>query len=176
MKRISSLIAILSALSMVGPATAVAFPSNASPSNETAPFVRAWRAVLTGEEAKLLPYAGPSFRIERRHIGAAELDALEVLLLPTLASELKSVGSRHPPSSYFRQYAAAVSAKYHVILVHGFLRDAGHGIDWAHKPVDASDGRASFWDAVYIVERHRFAKMRRNGDAVRHSVIIQGVA
>jgi hypothetical protein len=174
MKRISSLIAILLALSMVGAATAVASP-NASPSNETAPFVRAWRAVLTGEEAKLLPYAGSSFRIERRHIGAAELDAIEALLLPALAFELKSAGSTDRPSSYFRQYAAAVAGKYHVILVHGFLRDAGHGIDWAHKPVDASV-RASFWDAVYIVERHRFAKMRRNGDAVRHSVIIQGVA
>jgi hypothetical protein len=169
--RICSLIAILLALPMAGAATAVA-----SPSNEPAPFVREWRAILTGGEAKLLPYAGPSFRLERRRIGAAQLDALEALLLPLLASELKSVGSTDPPSGYFRQYAAAVSGKYHVILVHGFLRDAGHGIDWARKPVDASERIASFWDAVYIVERHRFARMRRNGDAVRHSVIFQGVA
>jgi len=171
MTRISRLIAIQLAFSMGGVATAVA-----SPSNEPAPFVRDWRAVLTGEEAKLLPYAGPSFRLERRRLGAAQLDALEALLLPTLASELKKVGSRDPPSSYFRQYAAAVSGKYHVILVHGFLRDTGHGIDWARRPVDAGDRIARFWDAVYIVERHRFARMRRNRDAVRHSVILQGVA
>jgi hypothetical protein len=164
-------IAILLAASLVGVATAAA-----SPSNEPAPFVREWRAVLTGGEAKLLPYAGSSFRIERRHIGAAELDALEALLLPALASELKRVGSTDPPSSYFRQYAAAVSGKYHLILVHGFLRDTGHGIDWTRNPVRAIDGRAGFWDAVYIVERHRFAKMRRNGDPLRHSVIFQGLA
>ena len=169
--RISSLIGILPALSMAGIAAAVASPSDAPE-----PFVREWRAVLTGEEAKLLPYAGPSFRIERRHIRAAELDAIEALLLPALASELKSAGCSNPPSSYFRQYAAAVSGRYHVILVHGFLRDAGHGVDWARKPVDANDRTASFWDAVYIVERHRFARMRRSPKAVRHSVILQGVA
>jgi hypothetical protein len=167
----SSLIAILLAWSMAGVATAAA-----SPSNEPAPFVREWRAVLTGGEAKLLPYAGSSFRIERRHIGAAELDALEALLLPALAAELKRVGSRDPPCGFFRQYAAAVSGKYHLILVHGFLRDTGHGIDWTRKPVGATDARASFWDAVYIVERHRLAKMRRKGDTVRHPVIFQGVA
>lgn len=168
--RVSSLIAILLALFMGRGAAA------ASPSSEPAPFIREWRAVLTVQEAKLLPYAGTSFRVERRHIRAAELDALEIRLLPVLTSELKSAGSTNPPSSYFRQYAAAVSGKYHVILVHGYLRDAGHGIDWTHKPVDANDRIASFWDAVYIVERHRFARMRRNRDAARHSVILQGVA
>lgn len=150
--------------------------ADASPSSAPAPFVREWRAVMSGGEARLLPYAGSAFKIERRRISAAQLDALEALLLPMLAAELKSKGSRNPPSSYFRQYAAARSGKHHVILVHGYLRDTGHSIDWTRKPVDASDGGESFWDAVYIVERHQFAKLKRDGDAVRHTVIFQGAA
>jgi hypothetical protein len=147
-----------------------------SPSNEPAPFVREWRAVITSEEAKLLPYAGSSFKVERRRISAAQLDALEALLLPMLAAELKSMGSTNPPSSYFRQYAAARSGKHQLILVHGYLRDAGHSTDWTRKPVDGSEGRGSFWDAVYVVRRHRFAKLKRDGDTVRHAVIFQGAA
>jgi hypothetical protein len=141
-----------------------------------APFVREWRAVMSSGEAKLLPYAGSAFKIERRRISAAQLDALETLLLPLLAAELKSMGSRNPPSTYFRQYAAARSGKHHVILVHGYLRDTGHSVDWTRKPVDASEGADSFWDAVYVVERHRFAKLKRAGDAARRTVIFQGAA
>jgi hypothetical protein len=155
---------------------ATAAAADVSPSNEPAPFVREWRAVMSSGEAKLLPYAGSAFKIERRRISAAQLDALEALLLPMLAAELKSMGSRNPPSSYFRQYAAARSGKHQLILVHGYLRDAGHSTDWTRKPVDASDGGESFWDAVYVVKRRQFAKLKRDGDAVRHTVIFQGAA
>jgi len=155
---------------------ATAAAADVWPANEPAPFVREWRAVMTSGEAKLLPYAGSAFKIERRRISAAQLDALEALLLPMLAAELKSMGSRNPPSSYFRQYAAARSGKHQLILVHGYLRDAGHSTDWTRKPVDASDGGESFWDAVYVVKRHQFAKLKRDGDAVRHTLIFQGAA
>jgi hypothetical protein len=157
-------------------AAAAAAAKDVSPSNAPAPFVREWRAVMSSGEAKLLPYAGSAFKLERRRISAAQLDTLEALLLPMLAAELKRMGSRNPPSSYFRQYAAARSGRHQVILVHGYLRDAGHSIDWTRKPVDASDGAESFWDAVYVVKRHQFAKLKRVGDAVRHTLIFQGAA
>src|ERR1700728_3590539 len=156
--------------------TATAAVADVSPSNEPAPFVREWRAVMTSGEAKLLPYAGSAFKIERRRISAAQLDALEALLLPMLAAELKSMGSRNPPCSYFRQYAAARSGKHQVILVPGYLRDAGPSIECTRKPVDASDGAASCWDAADVVKRHRFAKLKRDGDAARHTLIFQGAA
>lgn len=146
------------------------------PSDQPAPFIREWRAVMTDGEAQLLPYAGSAFRIERRRISPAQLDALEALLLPMLAAQLKSMGSRYPPSSYFRQYAAARSGGHPVILVHGYLRDAGHGTDWARKPADAGGGGERFWDAVYVVKRHRFARLKRDGDAVAHTLIFQGAA
>jgi hypothetical protein len=169
--------ALLGASNTVGGIQATtAAAAGVSPSDEPAPFVREWRAVMTAGEAKLLPYAGPAFKIERRRITAAQLDALETLLLPTLAAELKSMGSRNPPSGYFRQYAAARSGRHQLILVHGYLRDTGHSTDWTRKPADASDGGESFWDAVYVVKRHRFAKLKRGGDAVRHAVIFQGAA
>jgi hypothetical protein len=154
--------------------TATAASADVSPSNAPAPFVREWRAVMTGGEAKLLPYAGSAFKIEQRRISAAQLDTLETLLLPILAARLKSMGSRNPPSSYFRQYAAARSGRHQVILVHGYLRDTGHATDWTRKPVDAHESGLSFWDAVYIVKAHRFAKLKREGDAVRHTVMFQG--
>jgi hypothetical protein len=157
-------------------ATAAAAAADVSPSNAAAPFVREWRAVMTSGEAKLLPYAGSAFRIERRGISTAQLDALETLLLPVLAAQLKRMGSRNPPSSYFRQYAAARSGRHQVILVHGYLRDTGYATDWRRKPVDAHDAELNFWDAVFIVKRHRFAKLKREGDAVRHTVIFQGAA
>jgi hypothetical protein len=150
--------------------------ADVSPSSEPAPFVRQWRAVMTNGEARLLPYAGSAFKIERRRISAAELDRLEALLLPMLAAELKSMGSRNPPSSYFRQYAAARSGRHQVILVHGYLRDTGYSTDWTRKPADANDGGGRFWDAVYVVKRHRFAKLKRDGDALKHPVIFQGAA
>ena len=150
--------------------------ADTSRSAEPAPFVKEWRAVMTTGEAKLLPYAGAGLKIERRRISAAELDALEVRLLPVLAAELKSMGSRNPPSSYFRQYAAARSGRHQVILVHGYLRDTGHSIDWTRKPADAVDGADSFWDAVYVVKRHRFVKLKRDKNAVRHTVIFQRAA
>jgi hypothetical protein len=146
------------------------------PSIEPAPFIREWRSVMSIGEAKLLPYAGSAFRIEPRPISTAQIDTLEAVLLPMLAAQLKRVGSRNPPSSYFRQYAAARSGRHQVILVHGYLRDTGHGIDWRRKPVDAHDAEYGFWDAVYVVRRHRFAKIKREGDAVRHTVIFQGAA
>jgi len=168
---------LLALMLLLADAVHAASPQSLRPSsNEPASFVREWRAVMTSGEAKLLPYAGSAFKIERRRITAAQLDALEALLLPMLAAELKSMGSRNPPSSYFRQYAAARSGKHQVILVHGYLRDAGHSTDWTRKPVDASDGGANFWDAVYVVKRHQFAKLKRDGDAVRHTVIFQGAA
>jgi hypothetical protein len=163
-------------LLLSGAATAAPAAADVSPSNAPAPFVREWRAVMTNREAKLLPYAGSAFKIERRSISTAQLDALETLLLPMLAAQLKSMGSRNPPSSYFRQYAAARSGRHQVILVHGYLRDTGYATDWTRKPVDAPDGELSFWDAVYIVKRHRFAKLKREGDALRHTVIFQGAA
>jgi hypothetical protein len=166
-------------LLLAGAATAVtAAPAatDVSPSDAPAPFVREWRAVMTSGEAKLLPYAGSALKIERRGISTAQLDALETLLLPMLAAQLKSMGSRNPPSSYFRQYAAARSGRHQLILVHGYLRDTGHATDWTRKPVDAHEGELSFWDAVYVVKRHRFAKLKREGDAVRHTVIFQGAA
>jgi hypothetical protein len=147
-----------------------------SPSSEPAPFVREWRAVMTGGEAKLLPYAGSGFRVERRRITTVQLDALEALLLPMLAAQLKMMGSRYPPSSYFRQYAAARSGRHEVILVHGYLRDTGYSTDWMRKPLDARDGGARFWDAVYVVKRHRFAKLKRDGDTGRRTLIFPGAA
>jgi hypothetical protein len=155
---------------------AAAATADILPSNEPTPFVREWRAVMSTGEAKLLPYAGTAFKIERRRISTAQLDALEARLLPVLAAELKSVGSRNPPSSYFRQYAAARSGKHQLILVHGFLRDTGHSIDWTRKPADAGDRGDRFWDAVYVVKRHRFVKLKRDKDAVRHTVIFQHAA
>jgi hypothetical protein len=162
-------------LLLAGAATAAA-AADVSPSNAPAPFVREWRAVMTHGEANLLPYAGSAFRIERRSISAAQLDALETLLLPMLAAQLKSMGSKNPPSGYFRQYAAARSGRHQVILVHGYLRDTGYATDWRRKPADAHEGALSFWDAVYIVKRHRFAKLKREGEAARHTVIFQGAA
>src|SRR5579859_1835417 len=123
------------------------------------PFVKEWRAVMSSEEARLLPYAGAAFKVERKKIAGAQLDALEARLLPALAARLKSVGAPDPPSRYFRQYAAARAGKHRLILVHGYLRDAGYSTDWTRKPSDASDGRVHFWDAVYIVERHQFLKL-----------------
>jgi hypothetical protein len=168
---------LMQVLLVAGAATAAtAAAADVWPSNAPAPFVREWRAVMSSGEAKLLPYAGSAFKIERRDITTAQLDALEALLLPVLAAQLKSMGSRNPPSSYFRQYAAARSGRHQVILVHGYLRDTGYATDWRRKPVDAHDGELNFWDAVYIVKRHRFAKLKRDGDAVRHTVIFQGAA
>jgi hypothetical protein len=146
------------------------------PADRPAPFVREWRAEMSAGEAKLLPYAGSAFQLERRRISAAELDALEARLLPVLAAALKSLGSRNPPSSYFRQYAAARSGRHQLILVHGFLRDTGYGIDWTRKPDDASYRAGRFWDAVYVVKRRRFVKLKQDGEAVRHAVIFQRAA
>jgi hypothetical protein len=167
---------LLTGAAAAATAAATAAAADVSPSNAPAPFVREWRAVMTSGEAKLLPYAGSAFKIERRGISPAQLDALETLLLPVLAAQLKSMGSRNPPSSYFRQYAAARSGRHQVILVHGYLRDTGYATDWRRKPADAHDAELNFWDAVYIVKRHRFAKLKREGDAVRHTVIFQGAA
>jgi CubicO group peptidase (beta-lactamase class C family) len=168
--------ALAHALGHPSTTAAAAATADGSPSSEPAPFVREWRAVMSTGEAKLLPYAGSAFKIERRPISATQLDRLEALLLPMLAAELKSKGSRNPPSSYFRQYAAARSGKHQVILVHGYLRDTGHSIDWTRKPVDANNGGQSFWDAVYVVKRHQFAKLKHDGSAVRHTVIFQRAA
>ena len=175
-RREAILISIAGLLAGSAASAEVAATADVSSPNEPAPFVREWRAVMTNVEAKLLPYAGSAFKIERRRISAAQLDTLETVLLPLLAAELKSMGSRNPPSSYFRQYAAARSGSHQVILVHGYLRDTGHSIDWTRKPVDAGEGAENFWDAVYIVARHKFAKLKRSGDAVRHTVIFQGAA
>jgi len=141
--------------------------------NWSAPFIREWRGAMSIGEARLLPYAGVSFKPERRHIGAAQLDALEARLLPVLAARLKSVGSKDPPSSYFRQYVAARSGNSRVILVHGYLRDTGHGTDWTRKLEHSGDGRVHFWDAVYIVRRRRFVELKQEGDPSPHVVMIQ---
>jgi hypothetical protein len=154
----------------------LAMGATGSASQGPAPFVREWRTVMTRGEAKLLPFGGSSFEIERRRITGAQLDELEARLLPLLAAELKSMGSPNPPAGYFRQYAAARSGSHHLILVHGFLRGPGPHIDRRPKLVEETDGGDNFWDAAYIVERHRFAKLKRDGDAVRHSVIFQGAA
>jgi len=153
-----------------------AAPAAAASPDEPAPFIRDWRAVMTAGEASLLPYAASGLKIEPRHISTAQIDALEALLLPVLAAQLKRIGSRNPPSSYFRQYAAARSGRHLVILVHGYLRDTGHGTDWTRKPADAHGGEGSFWDAVYVVSRHRFARLKKDGGAVRRAVIFQGAA
>jgi hypothetical protein len=128
---------------------------------------------MSSGEARLLPYAGGAFKIERRPIPAAQLDALEARLLPILAAQLKSMGSRNSPSGYFRQYAAARSGKHQLILVHGYSRDTGHSIDWTRKPVDASDVGDRFWDAVYLVKRRRFVRLKEEGETVRRAVIFQ---
>jgi hypothetical protein len=155
---------------------AVAATADVPPSSGPAPFIREWRAKMPIGEARLLPFSGSAFKIDRRPISAAQLDALDAHLLPVLAAELKSMGSPNPPSGYFRQYAAARSGRHRLILVHGYFRGPGPDIDWKRKLVDPSGGGDNFWDAVYIVERHRFVKLKRVGDAVRHAVMFQGVA
>lgn len=171
MIKLVTLTAIIGAASMARPA---AVAGSEPLRNGPVPFIREWRVVMSREEAGLLPYAGVEFTVERRQIGAAQLDALDALLLPPLAARLTNAGAPDPPSSYFRQYAAARAGKYHLILVHGVLRDAGHSTDWTHKPADASDGRVHFWDAVYIVERHRLVKLKQKGDRSAHVIMIQG--
>ena len=164
-------------------AFASAYAMGASPAEPTAgsplPFVQGWRTVLTGNGAQEMALSDESWRLEDRVIGDAELNELERVLLPRLAADLKDEGSSHRPSEFYRQYAAARWKHYHIILVHGFykedLKTAVLGDLWMRELIDASDGGSDYWDAVYVVELHRFMKMNEVGRPLR-TVAFHGYA
>jgi hypothetical protein len=139
------------------------------------PFVQAWRVILKGEGAEPILLADRDWILEERKITDAELDEVERLLLPALASDLMSEQSAAQPSEYYRQYAAARWKGYHIILIHGFHRSyldsyggsAAEKDRWKREAVQVTDGGTHYWDAIYIIELHMFAKMRQDGGTTR---------
>jgi hypothetical protein len=45
---------------------------------------------------------------------------------------------------------------------------------WKHEPIDPTDGGTHFWDAAYVVELGKFAKMRNTRQA-SHTVVFHGI-
>jgi hypothetical protein len=120
------------------------------------PFVKEWRVVLKDSEAQGLQPDIRGWTLEN------ELDAVEAMLLPKLAADLEAVGASALPCDYYRQYAAGRSRQYHLLFIRGFRRShlSADADGWRHAAVEVSDGGSSYWDAIYIVELHRFAKMK----------------
>jgi len=170
------------ALLLVVAGAAAGSPMSAS-SPVLQPFVPDWRVVLTGEAARDMSWMKPGWTLDRREISTSELDALEQNLLPALAADLHDEGSSARPCDYYRQYAAARWNRYHVILIHGFHRSyldsfamTGEGGDrWKHHAVEVTDGGDHFWDAVYVVELHRFTQMKKHVGPPR-TVVFHGGA
>ena len=130
---------------------------------------------MTSGEAKLLPYAGLAFKIEQRRISTAQLDTLEISFAdprgPTEKHGFEESAVELFPTIRRRAFGKASGDPRARVSSR-----PGHATDWTRKPVDAHEGELTFWDVVYVVKTHRFAKLKREGDAVRHTVTIQGAA
>lgn len=177
---------ILVGLAVIVFSISAAWPE-VSPTNDISqspkPFVRAWRVVLRGKAAEGMNWATPGWQLDGGEISATEIDAIEQQLLPALAADLQDAGSPDLPRDYYRQYATGRWKKYHIVLIHGFHR--GHLNEpfdsvaerdrWKREPIDLTDGGTHFWDAVYVVELRKFAKMKGTGHTSR-TVVFHGVA
>jgi hypothetical protein len=143
------------------------------------PFVQSWRTVLKGKGAQEMPLRDEWWRLEDRSIDDAELNRLERVLLPRLAADLKDEGSSHRPSDFYREYAAARCKQHHIILVHGFHEEILDSTVlrklWTLEPIDVRDGGSDYWDALYVVELHRFVKLNVVGRRLR-TVAFHGYA
>ena len=79
-----------------------------------------------------------------------------------------SEAQRFAPKSR-RQYIGMISKGKKMIWINCFPHKPLKGVDafsnWTREIVDVSDGGASFWGAVYDVEKHSFERLIVNGSA-----------